>query len=135
MISAKASYWMAVGLLAFIVSNHFAGRYENEVRQFAGRSLAAVQQISGDATRFIASAEMVLSGDDARFVRAQSAVNCAQTRLASLRTKLATRQAALAKAQAEREQLLNLQQLRSTIICPRQNLRIAIPQLHRDGNI
>ena len=30
MISAKASYWIAVGLLALFVSNHFAGHLRME---------------------------------------------------------------------------------------------------------
>jgi len=135
MISAKTSYWMAVGVLALFVSNHLAGHYENEVGRFASRSIVAVEQISGQATRLMASAEMMLGGGGSRFVRAQNAMACAQTRLASVQTMLASHEAAMARVQAEHEQLVDLQQLRGTIVCPRQNLRMAMPQLHRDGTI
>jgi hypothetical protein len=135
MISAKASYWIAVGLLALFVSNHFAGRYENGVRCFASRSLLAVEQISSQTTRLMATAEMMLGGGETHFARAQSARACVENRLASVQTVLASHEAALAKVQAEREQLMDLQQLRGTIVCPRQNLRMAMPQLHRDGTI
>jgi hypothetical protein len=135
MISAKASYWMAVGILALFVSNHLAGRYENEVGRFATRSIAAVEQISAQATRLMASAEMMLGAGGTRFVRAHNAMACAQTRLASAQTMLASHEAAMARAQAVHEQLVDLQQLRGTIVCPRQNLRIAMPRLHGDGTI
>ncbi len=135
MISAKASYWMAVGVLALFLGNHLATRYENEAGRLASRSLAVAERISGQATRFMATAEMMLGGGETRFVHAQNATACAQTRLASVETALASHEADLAKIQAEREQLMNLQQLRSTIVCPRQNLRIAMPRLHGDGTI
>ena len=135
MISAKASYWMAVGLLALFVSNHLAGRYEGEARRLASQSLAAVEQISGQATRVMATAEMMFGGGETRFVRAQNTMACAQTRLASVETVLASHEAGLAKVQAEREQLMDLQQLRGTLLCPRQNLRIVMPQIHGDGTI
>jgi hypothetical protein len=135
MISAKASYWIAVGLLALFVCNHLAARYENDTRRLASHSLAAVEQVSTQATRFMATAEMMFGRGETHFVRAQNAMACAQTRLASMQTMLASHEAALAKVQAEREQLMDLQQLRGTIVCPRQNLRMAMPQLHRDGTI
>jgi hypothetical protein len=135
MISAKASYWIAVGLLALFVSNHLAARYENNARCLASHSLAAVEQVSGQATRFMATAEMMFGRGETHFVRAQNAMACAQTRLASVQTILASHEAALAKVQAQRERLMDLQRLRGMIVCPRQNLRMAMPQLHRDGTI
>jgi hypothetical protein len=135
MISAKASYWMAVGILALFVSNHLASRYEDEAGRLAGRSMAVAQQISGQATHVMATAEMMFGGGEVHFVRAQNAMACAQTRLASVETALASHEAALAKVQAEREQLRSLQQLRGTIMCPRQSLRMVMPQLHGDGTI
>jgi len=135
MISAKASYWIAVGLLALFVSNHLATRYENDARQLASHSLAAVEQVSAHATRFMAAAEMMFGRGETRFVRAQSAMACAQTRLASMQTMLAIHEAALARVRAQSQQLTDLQQLRGTLVCPRQNLRMAMPQLHHDGTI
>ncbi|HXM62664.1 MAG TPA: hypothetical protein VN950_17525 [Terriglobales bacterium] len=135
MVFEKAAYWMAVGVLALLVSNHLAGRYEDGARRLASQSLAAVEQVSGQATRVMATAEMMLGGGQVRFVRAQNAMACAQTRLASVETVLASHEAALAKVQAERAQLMDLQQLRGTIMCPRQNLRMVMPQLHGGGTI
>jgi hypothetical protein len=135
MVSAKVGYWMTVGVLALFASNHLAGRYQGEGRCLVSRSVAAVQRMSGQATRFVATAEMMLGGGETHLVRAQSALAHTQTRLASMETVLASHEAALAKAQAKREELMDLQQLRSTVVCPRQNLRIAMPQLHGDGTI
>jgi hypothetical protein len=135
MISAKASYWLAVGVLAMFLSNHFAGHYESEVRCLASRSLLAVEQISSQTTRLMATAELMLAGGQTHFVRTQNAMACVETRLASVQTMLASHEAALAKVQAEREQLMDLQRLRGTIVCPRQNLRMTMPQPQRDGTI
>jgi hypothetical protein len=97
--------------------------------------LLAVEQISSQTTRLMATAELMLAGGQAHFVRTQNAMACVETRLASVQTMLASHEAALAQVQAEREQLMDLQQLRGTIVCPRQNLRVTMPQLHGDGTI
>jgi hypothetical protein len=135
MVLEKAAYWMAVGLLALFVSNHFAAKYENEVRCVASRSLATVEQVSGQATRLMATAEMMLGRGDTHLVRAETALVRAQTRMASVQTVIASHQAALAKVEAESARLVDLQELQGAVVCPRQNLRIAMPQLHGDGNI
>jgi hypothetical protein len=135
MISAKMSYWMAVGVLVLFVGNHFASRYENEARRVASRSIAAAEQLSGQTTRLMATVEFMLGGNETHLVRAQSALERTQTRLASMETVLASHEAALAKVQADREELMDLQQLRGTIVCPRQNLRVTMPQLGGAGTI
>ena len=135
MVFEKAAYWIAVGVLALFVTNHFAGRYENEARCLASQSLAAVEQLSGQATRVIAMTETMLGRGGAHFVQTQTMVACAQTRLASVQTVIASHEAVLARVQAEHARSEALQQLRRTIVCPRQNLRISVPQLHREGTI
>jgi hypothetical protein len=95
MVFEKAAYWIAVGVLALFVTNHFAGRYENEARCLASQSLAAVEQVSGQATRFMAMTETMLGQGEAHFVRTQTMVACAQTRLASMQTVIASHEAAL----------------------------------------
>jgi hypothetical protein len=135
MVFEKAAYWIAVGVLALFVTNHFAGRYENEVRCLASESVAAVEQLSGQATRVIAMTETMLGRGETHFVQTQTMVACAQTRLASMQTLIASHEAVLARVQAEHARIEALQQLRGTIVCPRQNLRIAVPQLHREGTI
>jgi hypothetical protein len=135
MVFEKAAYWIAVGVLALFVTNHFAGRYENEARCLASQSLAAVEELSGQATRVMAMTETMLGQGETHFARTQTMVACAQTRLASMQTALASHEAALARVQADHARIEALQQLRGTIVCPRQNLRIAVPQLHSEGTI
>jgi hypothetical protein len=135
MVFEKAAYWIAVGVLALFVTNHFAGRYEDEARCLASQSLAAVEQLSGQATRVIAVTETMFGRGETHFVQTQTMVACAQTRLASLQTVIASHEAALARVQVEHARIEALQQLRGSIVCPRQNLRIAVPQLHREGTI
>jgi hypothetical protein len=135
MVFEKAAYWIAVGVLALFVTNHFAGRYEDEARCLASQSLAAVEQLSGQATRVIAVTETMFGRGETHFVETQTMVACAQTRLASLQTVIASHEAALARVQVEHARTEALQQLRGSIVCPRQNLRIAVPQLHREGTI
>jgi hypothetical protein len=135
MISAKAGYWMAVGILALFVSNHIAGRYVNEGRCLADRSLAAVERVSGSATRYLATVETMLGRGETHLAGVQTRLACAETRLASVQTVIASHQAAMARVEAERAQMMALEQLRGTVICPRQNLRMSLPQLHRDGTI
>jgi hypothetical protein len=135
MVFEKAAYWIAVGLLALFVTNHFAGRYEDEARCLASQSLAAVEQLSGQATRFMAMTDTMLGRGEAHFARTQTMVACVQTRLASMQTVIASHEAALARVQAEHARIEALQQLRGIVVCPRQNLRMVVPQMHRDRTI
>ena len=133
--SEKALYWTAVSILALFAGNHFVARQENQVRRFASQSLATVEQVSGQAARFMATAEMMLGRGGTRFAQTQTTLACAQTRLASVQTVIAQREAGLARVQAEHARIAAMQQLYGTVICPRERLRMAIPQLSRDGTI
>ena len=124
----KAAYWMSVGVLALLISNHVAARHQGDIRCLASRSLAAVEQFSGHATGWLATAEMMLGRGEPRYVRAQTMVACAQSRLASVQSVLAQRESALARVQTERARMMMIEQLRTPVICPRQNLRMTIPQ-------
>jgi hypothetical protein len=48
---------------------------------------------------------------------------------------IACHEAAFARVQAEHARMVAMQQLRSTVVCPRQNLRMDITQSQRDGTI
>jgi hypothetical protein len=136
--SEKALYWIAVGVLALLVSNRFAARHTGDVRCLASRSLAAVEQVSGHGSRVMAMAEIMLGRGESRFDHAQMAVDGVQTRLASAQCALARHQAAFARVQAEHARLDAMQELRSTVICPRPNLRIVIPErpaMRMDGTL
>ncbi len=135
MVFEKVGYWIAVGVLALVVSNNFVVRHENDVRALASRSLAAVQQVSGHATRFMAVAEMMLDKGGARFAQTETTLACAQTRLASVQSMLASREAGLARVEAERARMVAMRQLGASVICPRERLKIVMPQLPHDGTI
>ena len=131
----KAGYWIAVGVLVLFVSNHFAVRHQNDVRRLASRSLAAAEQVEGDATHFMATALTLLGRGETRFVQTQTTLACAQTRLASLRTVMAHQEASLARLQAERAGMVSVQDLRVPVACPRQHMRMSVQQPSRDGTI
>jgi hypothetical protein len=136
--SEKALYWITLGVLALFVSNNFATRHEQEVRCLASQAMAAVEQVSSHSTQLIAMAESMLGQGDRRFVRAQTAMAGAQTRLASVQTVIACREAAFARVRAEHARFATMQELRSTVVCPRQNLRMVIPEpssIRTDGTI
>jgi hypothetical protein len=135
MVSPKASYWIAVSVLALFVGNNFAARYQEGVHCLASRSLAAVEQVSGHATRFMSMAEIMLGQGETQSARVQTTLACAQTKLASVQTLIAEHEAALARAEAEHARMVAMQQLRGSVICPRQNLRIVTPEPHQGGTI
>jgi hypothetical protein len=136
--SEKAAYWMAVGVLAVVAGGNFAARHADGVRCLADRSLAAVERVSAQGTRLMGRAEMMLGRGETRFARTQTTLARAQTRLASVQTAVACREAAIARMQAEHARIEAIQQLRGTVICPRPNLRIVIPEpveMRTDGTI
>jgi hypothetical protein len=136
--SEKAWYWIAVGVLALLVSNNFAARHEGEIRGLASRSLNILEQVSGPATHLMARAEMVLERGGGRFAQAQATLARAQSRMASVQATIACREAAFARLQAEHDRLAAIQELRGAVFCPRQNLRIVIPRMpamRTDGTI
>jgi hypothetical protein len=133
--SEKALYWTAVSVLALLAGNHFAARQADGLGRFANRSLALIEQASGYANRFMATAEMMIVSDGTHFAQAQTRLACAQTRLASVQTVIAQREAAFARVQAERAQIAAMQPLRGGVICPRERLRMATPRLPHDGTI
>jgi hypothetical protein len=132
--SEKAWYWIAVGVLALFVSNNLAARHEGEVRCLAGRGLAAIEQVSGHASQFGAMTEMLLGRGETGFAQTQTTLARAQTRLASVQTVIAQHEAAFARIQGENAQIITIQELRGRVVCPWQNLRMAVPQPFREWN-
>jgi hypothetical protein len=126
----KATYWMAVGLLAVMAGNAFVNRHEEWVRDLSDHSLQVAQEVSGRAMAYVNLAEMTLGRDQTRFVGAQTKVACVQARLASMEVAMARSQAGLAKLASERARLQAMEQMRPRLICPRRGFAIAIPQPH-----
>jgi hypothetical protein len=135
MVSQKLSYWMAVGAVALFFGNNIALRHGDSVRCLADRAMVAVEQFSGSATRYIATAEMMLGRGETHLADVQTRLACAQTRLASVQTVIASHQAALALVEAEQARMVAIEHLDRAVVCPRQSLRMSVPQLHRGGTI
>ena len=137
MASERAIYWMAVGVVALLLGQHFVSR--NDGRCLANRSLAAVQQLSSRANHLMAMAEGILGQATPQFPSTEAEFAGIQTRFASLDSQIARQQAACARLQAEearRMALQQVQQMRLEEVCPRQRLRaIHPPAMPDDGTI
>lgn len=119
MVFEKTAYWMAVGLLALVVSNDLANRHAPNLSSLPNRSLAAVEAVAGDATRLLGRAEVMLGEGGTHFVRSQTTLACFQTRLASVQRRIAQREAVMARVQAQRSRMVAMQQLRGIALCSR----------------
>ena len=97
MVFEKTAYWIAVGLLALVVSNDLANRHAPDFGSLPNRSLAAVEAVAGDATRLLGRTEVMLGESGTHFVRSQTTLACFQTRLASVQRRIAQREAVLAR--------------------------------------
>jgi hypothetical protein len=136
MISEKASYWMAVGVVALFAGNHFAARHGDEIRCLADRSVAAIESVAGPASRLMATAEMMVGRGATRVVRTQTVLAQAETRLASVQTEIECHEAAFARMRAEQGRAVAIRELHAVVVCPRPNVRIVTPRsIHSDGTI
>ncbi len=119
MVFEKTAYWMAVGVLALIVSNNLVSRHGLNLGSLPNRSFAAVEQVAGDATELLGSAEDIVGRAGTHFAHSQSTLACLQTRLASVQSRIAQREAVLARVQAQRARMVAMEQIRSTALCSR----------------
>ena len=129
MASEKALYWMAVGVMAVSLGNHFVSRHEG--RCLAGRSLAAVEQLSDQASHFMAMAGVLVGRTSLPRVRTDTEVARIRTHFASVDTVLAGQQVACARLETERARMMVLQQvqqMRLEGVCPRQVLELNVPR-------
>jgi hypothetical protein len=109
MASERAMYWMAVGLTALVLGNHFAAKYDRCWRV----SIAGVLE----RTPNLAPAEIFTAPVAAE--------------LASIHAKVAQERAACAFVQAQRAQVMVMEQMeagRLRGLCPRQHVKIRIPE-------
>jgi hypothetical protein len=136
MVSEKVSYWMAVGVVALVAGNHFAARHGDEIRCLADRSVAAIESVTGPASRLMETAEMMVGRGATRVVRTQTVLAQAETRLASVQTEIECHEAAFARMQAEQARSVAIRELHAAVICPRPNVRVITPRsVHTDGTI
>jgi hypothetical protein len=129
MASEKAMYWMAVGLMALVMGNHFVSKFDGNC--LANKAQAAVERISGQATHLMAMAEVAMGRTSTRFDRAQEAMAMAQVHMASVHTQMARGEAACARLEASRARMVivrRLEQVQIPVVCPRQRIEMVIPQ-------
>jgi hypothetical protein len=124
MTSGKATYWLAVGVLALLAGNSFLARHGADLQSLARRSRVMAEVVSGHASGSLDSAEMVFDQGATHFDRAQNALACAQTRLATVQASLARHQGAFAKIQVEHAREVAMEEL------SRERIRIVVPQVH-----
>jgi hypothetical protein len=128
MASEKATYWMAVGVLALLVGNHFISKLDSLCLR--GRALYAVERLSDSASRMSDRTQGMVDRESGRYAHVQSRVAFAQSRIASVQSLMARKEAALAQAQALREQrILMMDQVRNSVRCPRPRIQVAVPEL------
>ena len=128
MASQKATYWMAVGLLALIVGNHFVSRISGTCLAYKVR--AAAERMSGQSGHLMAVAEVMLGRTSTRFDRAQTALAMAQTRLASVQTSMAHQEAVCARVEAVSARTMvreQLEQVQIQMVAPSRRMVFVIP--------
>jgi hypothetical protein len=139
MASAKGWYWIAVGVLALVVSNSFVNQHGDCLRSFAGRAAGMAQLLSAQALDRVAMAEMMLGKSQTSFARTQTAVARVQVRIASVNTTLARHQVEMVRLQSEAVQRITSERVNRTLArCPRKAITIEIPQppvIPDDGTI
>jgi hypothetical protein len=127
MTSEKATYWMAVGLLALFVGNHFVSKFNGNC--LAEKARFAAERVSAKADHLTAMADVMLGRTATRFDCAQVAMAMTQVRLASMQNQLARGEAACIRLQASRARMIVLRQLPTPVVCPRERLEMVMPRL------
>jgi len=118
----KACYWVALGVLAFFLSNNFMTRNMSLMANLPRRSLAVAERLSDLAIRFVAMANLMADRSSSHFARSQATVACSQARLASIQAVLARHEAALAQVEAQRARVIAIEPLQRRVICRRHSL-------------
>jgi hypothetical protein len=129
MASEKTTYWMAVGLLALFMGNHFVSRIGGNC--LVSKARVAVERISGQADHLMAMAEVAMGRTSTRFDRAQAAMEMAQVRMASVQSQFARQQAACARLGAGRARMVVQQQLlqmQIPVVNPQPRIEMVMPR-------
>lgn len=108
MTSEKGIYWIAVGVLALIVTSNFGAKREFASR-IVDRSLAVAQRVACRSTQYLAALETFVGMERSESPHVQMAMMQAQTKLASLQTMVANRQIGLAQLQCTKARLITRQ--------------------------
>jgi hypothetical protein len=137
MISEKAMYWAAVGLMMLVLGSHFAEKYDRCLSEMATMT---AQTVSSSAGRLLALTQARL-GMTTGFAGPELAMARVQGRMAAIEAVVARQQAACARMEAQRARIMVMQQMPEMNlerICPRQHLQIEAPRIAvmaNDGTI
>jgi len=129
MVSDKAMYWMAVGVLALVAGNSLMTRHGDWVSCLGGESLHAAQRVTDRVMAMVRPGGTLFDGTNDRFARSELAVARVQTRIASVQARVATRQAELARMEAEKVRTFDFNMVNRTVKCPRQAVRVEVPEV------
>ena len=136
MITEKAIYWMAVGLVALAAGNHLVSRFDG--RCLDQRAMAVIERLSGGPAfaAILDHTSVQCARAQANMERAQARMAAAQVRFASMQdrfacaqNRVARQETAFARLQAEKDRFAALQEMRLQIMAPNQNLQLAIPEI------
>ena len=125
MASEKAIYWAAVGLMAVFVGNNFLVRHDGDAGRLAQRAVAGVEHIYNSADRFLAATDLILGRSGSALADSQIAFARAQSRMARMEAAMGRRQPACARVEAARARIIVMNH---AMTCPRQTLRLSVPQ-------
>ena len=125
MATEKTTYWVALGVAALLLGNHFVQK--TEWNCYRVRALTAMERMS-DSTNLMADRiQASLDQSSSRYEQVQSRVAYAEARMASVQCLLAQKQASLERAQALREQrVMIIERLRNS--APRQRIDFTVPR-------
>jgi hypothetical protein len=139
MISEKALYWLAVGVMVMAGGNHFMKRLESGC--LGQRTMAVVERISGgpafaaildNTSSQCARAQASVVKARVRMSAAQARFASMQARFASIQNRVAGRDVVCARLRAEKARLMALQQMnemRLQMAAPSRSFRLEIPQI------
>jgi len=125
MVTEKALYWMAVGLVALVAGNHFVSRFDG--RCLGNRTMAVIERLSGGPA-FAA----ILDNTSSSYARAEARMARARTRMASAQITMTRQDAMCARLQAEKARLTamqQMQQMRFRMVAPSQSFSVHIPEI------
>jgi hypothetical protein len=136
MVSEKAWYLVAAGVLALGVTNGYVSQGENWARVLAERSISILDGVSSQTMRLANLAETIVGRNDSNFAgveasmaRVQTHLACVQTTMARRQAEMARRQADFARSQAERARATAIEQLQHSFeVRPRRDFVVEPPR-------
>ena len=127
MISDKALYWMALGILGLVAGNSLASRHRDWISCLSEQSLQVAQRITDGAMSAVDRGGSLYDRTDQRINQGQMVAVRLQTRLAAVQTRLASRQAALARLQADKVRMISLTAMKRGMACAQEDATVEAP--------